>query len=714
MRGGQMNRLIRNLTSLANLTKIARPTGQIATLLVLLMIIVLIFVLVTVNIGNVSVNATKIANAADAAALMLASNLATKSTMMWEGLGYTYEKCQKRSWWSIILSVVIAIIAIVIAIITYGFGLVAVIGEFTVAGVVVTEAMVLGAIFIAAGAIGGMIGGMSGAAIDGTSIAQGALTGFTIGVALGTIAAGIGGLTVETIIPGVSVMVTESTPAFIVLGALSVAATLYTDVQKNMAIGDVLKQIEKDMAKLNERDRFKETAVYTALSRVVDDPNKVPDAQDMNGNGNYSELVPAFYAWWHLRMLQYANAASVQAGYAQAFVNAIQNFTSYLNSASGILDRLDYKWIPREDGDWAVTGTDDGPIVALLRGLDSVPAYRTTHWKLGPSPDAMNAWLDEDCCSGDEPTCPYPRCSADPAGFDDIDKLGDNLRGMAIVLNGMLGQEGLAATWPQWIYYFYNYQNSGEDAPPDSDSYYDYLNRQITMLQDLRSQIIDIRDNRLPDCHVGCRDVTTGVCAPCSTGAGHWEVWWFSTVWVPDGDCLMSPPTPAYPCRLSTGGGTINDDLVDDFQPALNAIDSLMGEMSNFAAAIRNFIDQINSAYGNLGTLSGSCGENCVMYTWEDARGIEQVRVDVGPFLMPRYDTKKSWSKTCIRLIWFWDMDRCWVRVTRWDPRPTVGILGRWNPFNRGVTKIGKAYYGWQPGTWYPNHTAIGIKATSR
>ena len=69
--------------------------GQITTLLLLMIVGVLAFVLVTANLGNISTVTTNLSNAADSAALYLASQLATRSNQLWEELDRETEKCKK-------------------------------------------------------------------------------------------------------------------------------------------------------------------------------------------------------------------------------------------------------------------------------------------------------------------------------------------------------------------------------------------------------------------------------------------------------------------------------------------------------------------------------------------------------------------------------------------------------------------------------------------
>ncbi len=722
-----MSQLIRHLTSLRSLTR-SNASGQIATLLILLLLIILMFVLVTVNIGNVSVNATKLSNAADTASLQLASQLATKARMIWQALGDCgenpapncpgkVEKCQKKNIWSMIIGLVAAVI---VTIITWGMAWYVILIAVTAAGTV---------------------GGIIGAAISGTSIAQGALTGFVIGLAVATIAIGLGGAT--TTVPGhfgastytasglaetvwipTTTIAMEASTSSVVLGGLGLASQVFTDVMKYRGVSAVLEQLSRDMAKLSERDRFRETSFLAALSQAVDDPNKVRDEDDIDGDGDRNELLPNFYVWWHKRMVNFASISDQFLGPVENFLSAMQNFVNFAEktydsgtSTPGILERQDYKWV------WEPYGTDDlienavsgenvkdGVIVNLLRTLYLAHPTRdiTTHWEEGPSPAAMNSWKDIDCCSGLESSCSGPICPPPPPGFDDLDDLADDLRGRTFFMKQLLEMNGAASAWETWISFFFDFEalTPGFEGTPDTENYYYYLGNQIEMLQSLKSEIIDIRDNRLEPCRVGCLDEYNNCMFPCPEGAGHWEPWWLFLVWVPGGDCLVSPPTPPYPCHLSSGGGTIDNNLTDDFQPALDAIDTLINQFSNFRSAMdtlsSNMLAILNSASYQYG------GYNPIIYQWDDARGHTTVQVTAGPFRMAATKTSSSWTKTCVRLVNYTDADNCWIRVTRFEPggdQVPVGPLGNWNPFNRGITKISKAYYSFDK---------VGIKATSR
>ncbi len=66
---------------------------------------------------------------------------------------------------------------------------------------------------------------------------------------------------------------------------------------------------------------------------------------------------------------------------------------------------------------------------------------------------------------------------------------------------------------------------------------------------------------------------------------------------------------------------------------------------------------------------------------------------------MPPIVTRKygNWlkGKTCATLVHYTDEDNCWIKVTKYPPtNVSMGSLGRWNPFMRGVSKVGRAYFG--------------------
>jgi len=226
-----MNQIIRNWTSLANLTRTRQiiagkmhrlwqmflqgqrgnvlnifsqigknVSGQIATLLTLVMVVILVLILVTVNIGNTSLKATALSNAADAGALQLASQLSTASRQIWKSLADEGEEgslksCQKGGLCGVIVAAVMAIVAVVITLITWG-------------GASVLAVMAIGAL---AGAIGGLQGGLM-MGLKGNALWNQVILGASIGAAIGSCGAlaagGLGGAATTTVAAGTTETVT--------------------------------------------------------------------------------------------------------------------------------------------------------------------------------------------------------------------------------------------------------------------------------------------------------------------------------------------------------------------------------------------------------------------------------------------------------------------------------------------------------------------------
>jgi len=753
----------------------------------------LIFVMVTVNIGNVAVDATSISNAADAAVLQLASNLSTKARMLYEGLGNTYERCQNTGWLAVVLAVVVAVV-------------------MTVASYGTASPWAVALVAAAAGAIGG--------AIAGTGWVQGAVTGAAIGYSIGSLGVGIGegvvvsdgsmtsaemlaagaqGFAVGDYAVFIPTMMSYSSIAF---GALGLASAVYNASAQESISSEILGQLQKDLAKLSEYDRFRESAFLTALKQVVDDPNVVPDdgmgdagSADMNGNGIKTEMLPRFAVWWHSRMSQFAKVRNAQIAPLNRFLADMRTFRDFAYKSyagdgitdatvdpptvhsPGYLERADYKWTIDSTGkETAVNGADigvvDGVIVGLLRPLNNF-GYGATWtngsllWQPGPAPAEMNTWLGTECNSlpGGTP------CSPPPSTYDYLDLVADDLRQMVRFMNGIIpptfeqwvgmqygnvkfggwsdfggaGWESVdfsdfwsqpwlsqlrtqydnaiasfdpSKNWENWRYYFYNPQD-----PNDPNTYYYKLQNNVTrdgyidILNRLKSELISIRDARLPPCNEGKYDandppqcvVCAGSCNPMCNVPGVCHLAWVYENRPPStggpgwylrciSDCTACAFNP--PCRTSAGGGTIDEPTDDEFSPAIAAIDDLINRLTAFRTRIKDWSDAMDGYIVNV--LSNDLGGlNPITYRWTDMRGNSRVVVQVGPFRMPRIENRKygSWlmGKECANLVDYYDAngDRCWIKVTKYPPsNVSLGPLGRWNPFARGVSKVSRAYYG--------------------
>jgi len=730
------------------------------------MVVALIFVLATVNIGNVALESTKLSNAADSAVLMLASNLSTKARMVYEGLcpndscdRNNPKKCTKRN----ILSAIIAAVAAIIAVIFCQACLVVMASMLVGMGAAAGAAVAIGSAMIVGG-IAGAAGGMIGAAISGTSISQGAWTGVKIGAAVG---GAIGAAPYASAAVGGATKMTVAADGWVATGAVQVAAVgnalgtaggIYTEAMNFQNVKDLQLQLQRELSKLDEKDRFRETAFYTALTQLIDDPVMIADNADMDGDGDSAEFLPRFYVFWHERISDYTHSMDVRQPIIDAFIANMVNFRDYISTHTyagdgntpGILERQEYKWsmepVTTVDGpdylETAMTGPNpdwgvvDGNTVRLLRALNYA-GYTTPYWRSGPSAASMNACADEDC-DPEEGTC-----SATPAGYDEIDKMSDDLRSMVTQMNTIslptlenfllsqyppipsaslakeewnthynamheslkyqykqaLEDQSPATGWENWAYDFYD-----PDNPADEDTYYMVLTRDIEALQNIRAALIAMRDSRLPVCNEGNYDYTdplVPICIACIAGAGHWEWVWIETGYdlrfIPDcGPCVFNPPCSfRSSASVNQATLTVDTDSADELAPALNDIDALIAEMTNFKDQIKAFADAM---FGMGATGLGDCGARCVRYEWEDSRGIMAVQVEAGNFKMPRTKTSSSLTKTCTKMKDYDTnkpgVDNCWIKVTRSEPGVGVGVLGKWNPFRRSVSKVSRADYG--------------------
>ncbi|MFH1691002.1 MAG: Tad domain-containing protein [Candidatus Omnitrophota bacterium] len=713
-----MIRGMKRLTSFRNLWKVGNPRGQIATLLIMLTVVLLIFVMVTMNIGETSLMSTRIANATDAATLSLASQLSTKARQLAHGLKNSEAKdtsytkaCNPSGAAAIIIAIVCIIVAIVIFVVTCGSGAIA------------SAKLVFLAMCILAGAVGGAIGG----AYAGTGAWQGAFQGACIGAAIGSIcialpttttATGVSegvvgagdtlvfsegatigtaegamavpaGATLTGVGGGAAVMSVPMSGGLMLQGALCLASAGYNQhVQEKVAEKQIDLFVEM-MANMNEKDRMRESAFMTALSQVVDDPNMSADAVDSNLNTNTSELVSNFQIWVFNRLNYFGTLVGDVITPINGFFDMTRFYQSlffqlcdgrdtweeieggtFFSHHPGTLETEDYRYhVVCEDilGPFGIVlrtecheeiienAGNDGSIAKLARGLENA-GYDLSFWEPGPTLAALQASAEscgEDSCEG-------------PAGFDPVDGLREELREVRewLIELDKTDKNDRAETWGGWLDFFVDLGDS-RVAP---ESIYFTLEKYIAEMKKWRAETLAVVKT-LPEC---VQDPN-------------------------DEDAVLS-----FPCRYGENSCTVTKKRVDAFDQFYGDVLELewtLGDVNGLNSLIRNLYNSIYSApVGNGLNVADLGGMNPAQYEWNDTRGHHIVKVGTGNFKVPHLKKTKygNWfkGKKCMELRDYSDNgSRCWVKVERIDEKHDLGVLGFWNPFAKGITKIARAAY---------------------
>lgn len=388
--------------------------GQIATLLMLLMVAVLIFLLITVNLGKVSLTSTRVSNATDDASLRLASRLATQSKAMYDAIidadgGIDAHGQIKKCKLSGVLGMIVAIgVAIAIAISgqhwAWGFWATAFIaGGAAAAAGAFTQGVIMG-------------GGWSGAA-------WGAMNGFMIGFTIG--AASAAGLTTTTL---TSVTISMATGEIIaativtaisvgaVMAALSIASMLYLQTVRDAAVSEAISKVCQQIPE--PYTAMREDIFYVALSQLVDDQERVKDANDIDKDGDTEEMISNFDNWFYQRAkdLKVALASTSAVSFFQYLTGYVLGSGS--NTIKGFLNQIDRKEVECTDSVCSGCATcSEGPVVELARKLKTnddptgnPSPYTISFWQPGPDRDALLNWYNQEC----------ETCSA-PSGFDSVD-----------------------------------------------------------------------------------------------------------------------------------------------------------------------------------------------------------------------------------------------------------------------------------------------------
>lgn len=487
-------------------TRFAR--GQIATFLLLVVVAALIFVMMTANLGKLAVQATTVANAADAASLLLGSQLATKSGQIYRAMGNRDSVVVRGGWLSTALSIVFAIV-----------------GFFLLPGI----GAVLGAV------AGGALGGAVGSAVQGTDPGVGALQGAIVGVSMvgGAISIGIVGV------------------------GLAAGAAMYNKTVEEGVRIDTIDTAMRALSRLPEDRQVQERVIYEALSRSVDDPVMVPDTGDVNGDGTVDnekladldadgrtdDTVQRWTAMWTHRLLgfdaagQYEEMAARITAFAEGPLKRFRDVAEaayrtceagrirgteaeLLAEAQAALGRSGWSqwqacavagWLTRRDLEGSVQGSGPGALEQLARPLETVPRtdsenqtrYALDFWHEGPTMADFNAWAN----SEDENATLTESNGGGDAADEAIEALVSFVETVdpiqAKVQEGKTAPqvlESLAVTWKSWTRLFFDPEVDASGATPsDLMTYYGWLGRVLDGMSQWEARFRQIR-GQLPAC----------------------------------------------------------------------------------------------------------------------------------------------------------------------------------------------------------------------
>ncbi|MFA5350135.1 MAG: Tad domain-containing protein [Candidatus Omnitrophota bacterium] len=664
--------------SLNNL-KEDKPSGQISTLLILMIVVILIMILTTVNLGQLSLSTTNLSNVADNSSLYLASQLATRSYSIYRALGNSTSKCQSGGWASVFFAVVFAIVAVVVCYFVP----------------VLTPYMVS----IAAGA--GAVGGAVGAAYAGTSVLQGAIQGGIIGASIGygvstgletgagagnslaaseinpaLLEAGAPGVTAEQIAQysalSAQYMATGSTIGAVAGGTLAASTATYNAYVADQNQAAAIAAASRMLNGLPNYDLYRESIFLQIFSQTVDDPNKDIDTDDLNGNGLIDEKIPHFLNYWSDRIKYLKGVIPTLESITDTFINGtLEDFKDYIqNEIEGTVDES--------------YGSEGMPATSYTPGMLS---------KIGSEENITQNGSIAEVAEGLN------------LGFWDSQTDG-SLEGIINGFNNFISEVEaiqaidigrLASNWQTYIKNFYN-EDAGEKTADGATitDYYTTLEEVKGYLKDWQAEIVEGR-NALPSCKMGnltfSLEGSGNDCEPCgSTYCAN--------------DCIVSsgPDKSSIPCKFNftLKGGTLDYNIDDEITPALSDIDTLIGKISNFQDAIKQYAKDMQNTYAAI--ESGYGGLNPATYSWTDSRGEHSIKAEVGNYQLASTITTSSgsWLKKtiCVRMVNYSDDGtNSWVQITRQDPKSKDVksgkiSLGMWNPFFSGtITKKGKAYY---------------------
>lgn len=472
--------------------------GQIAIFLMLAIVGVLIFAIATANMGAVTVAATKVANAADSAALGLASQLATKGNTLskTKGLDGRSERCQVSGMGAILSGGFGALAGFLLAPLTGGSSLVLAIVGGAIGGAIggaLVQGTAMGALMgaVQGALIGATIGygevlgagfaGSEGAIVPVVDVSMGIGEAVSVNVAVpafGSISGATSGLaTGATVMSGATPLIAGSTLAgagAAAAGAISVASNLYVQSVKDQMKVNAITKAAKALSRLPAYEQLREGVFYAALSDVVEDPNQTEetcywpdptpvngDPNDSDGDGDTSNVVPCFQVWWdnRVRSLSTNPALAAQDALVKDFLaKAVKPFQENAETFMREIDRRD---VECASGKCPASrnGKVDGRAVELWRALTTWRAEQgrppLSFWAPGPDRTTLLQWYQTSCEA--EP------CAV-PGGYDAADAAHKEYEIATYVFAKLREAElrDVEAKYSEWIRLLYDPKHDGD------------------------------------------------------------------------------------------------------------------------------------------------------------------------------------------------------------------------------------------------------------
>lgn len=659
-----MMRRLRRLMSLDNLSdRRTRARGQIMTLGMLVVMFLLILTFMGLSLWMKAQTALKSMNAADAAALMLASQNAVKGNNLADALGGTTQKCKTGPGWLVqIVAVIVAVLLTIffpelgpvwIAIITGAFAAV------TAVALGGNTSQVIGA-FISGFSIGLMIANGAEFLGNPTTSENGALIeggqNATVEVTLedsstklidGKLAATAEIGTNASVVPAVGeqavagTLVSGTVPSLagaIIGGTLGGASAIYNEVSMAKATAAQLKDLLNQINGLNAKTAKRLGAAVGVLSQTVTDPNMVsggacywdgkkfpvgdipPDVIDTGGRD-----LPCLAYWLALLVKSLKDGDGEKSGELH-LQKLVQEFIDDVLVPEADFLKGEYKYDSKKPSVVPLLARKEiegasGALEQLAKSIYNAPAadcpacnFFLTNGPFidptGPTLKDYQDWMGSSC--SDAGICLPP-----PKGWDSVDAVIENFKayGDTVAVVEKLSKDKAAKTWEEWTPQFYD---GGEN-----DFYNDFTAavsgnpdpaNPLLGVTTWQYQLMTLR-TALPPCAYVDTDGNDWVPASGKKIAS-----------VKQGFCKdPAPPCAdfAVACETDKAGNfaTSDTDLQNEFAPVEDGLEELRKNLAPFPG-------QLQTGVTEIATTADSFDDdiNPLTYHWSDLGGGAQMQ----------------------------------------------------------------------------------------